>query len=420
MIVLTQSAPVFSALQAACFAVAFLSRVSLVNGHAYLMDPPSRNLVAANENKEQCPHCVNAGGTTGVKARAKGHHPSREVEGSHGICGDPVQNHPWPATPAQAEYMTPTKAYRTYESGQIITIAIAMSTHHTGHFDFRICDEEGGVNGITGVGSKSQLDAQKCFDKHLLERVDPREYPDETGCPPGKDWTKGDNDCQPVDKSHPERWYQGPRGFGELKSGHPYLSKFEQETGLNGWHSSVEGHLMHYRLPKGLTCKKCTLQWHWQTANSCLPDVAYKKYPFPSKAWCGMCQLGWATMDQAGCGAKGGEKYGEEFWNCADISIAKDDGTGGANGRRRRTAGPAPPPPPPPTCDPNCKDSKPHAECQSAQQGWNMCSAGGDWWSNQCKATCKKCSGGLPACPPGWKPPPPRPSPSKPAPAPST
>eukprot|EP00746_Dinoflagellata_sp_MGD_P068490 gnl/MRDRNA2_/MRDRNA2_28180_c0_seq1.p1 gnl/MRDRNA2_/MRDRNA2_28180_c0~~gnl/MRDRNA2_/MRDRNA2_28180_c0_seq1.p1 ORF type:complete len:751 (+),score=116.43 gnl/MRDRNA2_/MRDRNA2_28180_c0_seq1:182-2254(+) len=309
------------------------------------MDPPSRNLVAANNNNEQCPHCVNAGGTTAVKARAKGHHPSREREGTHGICGDPVQNHPWPASPAQAEYMVPTKAYRTYTEGQIITIAIGISTHHTGHFDFRICDEEGGVNGKTGVGSQSQLAAQKCFDKWVLERVDPKERPECNG----KDWTTGDNDCQPIDPSAPERWYQGPRGNGEIKNGHPYLSKFQEETGLNGWYHAGEGHLMHYRLPKGLTCNKCTLQWHWQTANSCLPDQSYKTYPFPSSGWCGWCKAGWATIPVAGCG--NGGRYGEEFWNCADISIKAGSGGGSprpaprpmpALPRRRRSGIPHP------------------------------------------------------------------------------
>merc|ERR1712194_212900 len=44
---------------------------------------------------------------------------------------------------------------------------------------------------------------------------------------------------------------------------------------------------MRYKLPTGLTCKECTLQWFWLTGNNCQGDAKskqwfddlHKKYP---------------------------------------------------------------------------------------------------------------------------------------------
>lgn len=56
-----------------------------------------------------------------------------------------------------------------------------------------------------------------------------------------------------------------------------------------------------YRLPKGVTCSKCTLQWTYETANSCnLPGS-------PRIAGLPACQR---------------SPNWERFWNCADIRIA--------------------------------------------------------------------------------------------------
>mmetsp|Transcript_26759 Transcript_26759/g.48587 ORF Transcript_26759/g.48587 Transcript_26759/m.48587 type:complete len:954 (-) Transcript_26759:130-2991(-) len=324
------------------FLLCLLGNIAGAFGHAYLMDPPSRNLVAANKGNFDCPHCLNTGGTRMVKKRARGHYPSNEVEGSYGVCGDPVQNEVWPDKFAEAKHMKPTEPYRTYIEGQIITIAVVVNTHHYGHYTFSICDEEGGVSGVKGVGSTSQMAAQKCFDRRILKRVDPKKYPEETGCNAGREWQRGSNDCQPIDPRHPERWYQVPKGNGELHKGHAYLEKFKEETGLEGWKGlALDGSLMHYWLPKGLTCRKCTLQWHWVSANQCLPDQSYRQYPFPDSSWCIWCKAPWATMNEAGCGRAG--LYGEEFRNCADISIRPNrsgtlPGPPTLNGRRRRWA----------------------------------------------------------------------------------
>ena len=58
-----------------------------------------------------------------------------------------------------------------------------------------------------------------------------------------------------------------------------------------------------YSLPSGVTCKRCVLQWHYETGNSCNPPGMPN--PRPGLESCAV------------------STNGEEFWNCADIEIKK-------------------------------------------------------------------------------------------------
>merc|ERR1712217_225736 len=50
------------------------------------------------------------------------------------------------------------------------------------------------------------------------------------------------------------------------------------------------------------------------------------------------------------------------------------------------------------SCDQTCEDSLGSAACRPADAAWNMCSAGGSWWTSGCHATCDTCGSGLPPC----------------------
>jgi hypothetical protein len=58
---------------------------------------------------------------------------------------------------------------------------------------------------------------------------------------------------------------------------------------------------VRYRLPKGLRCKRCVVQWHYETGNSCTPRGMRALVP------------GLPRCDRS--------TAGEQFWNCADIRI---------------------------------------------------------------------------------------------------
>merc|ERR1719331_3352290 len=78
---------------------------------------------------------------------------------------------------------------------------------------------------------------------------------------------------------------------------------------------------MRYIIPADLECERCTLQWYWPTANTCTLDDDVAAYwqqlgREPPTGWPGkhMCKNG---------------QHGEEFWNCADITVKKKTGRGG-------------------------------------------------------------------------------------------
>lgn len=107
-----------------------------------------------------------------------------------------------------------------------------------------------------------------------------------------------------MDSHHPERFYLPPPGF--------YGST----------------HTFHVKVPEELSCKECTLQWRWWSANSCIPATGYGCFAevlnsrgYDAAAWGvrGDCPGNCGGNVHCGCG--------EQFRNCADITILPAGGT---------------------------------------------------------------------------------------------
>jgi hypothetical protein len=60
-----------------------------------------------------------------------------------------------------------------------------------------------------------------------------------------------------------------------------------------------------YKLPKGVRCDRCVLQWMYETANSCAPRGIPKQY---------------AGINLQTCGTRSAP-FQELFINCADIKV---------------------------------------------------------------------------------------------------
>lgn len=67
--------------------------------------------------------------------------------------------------------------------------------------------------------------------------------------------------------------------------------------------SSASSSSATFRLPRGVTCSRCVLRWHYETGNSCTPRGTPRRYASPGLDVCGK----WM--------------HGETFTNCADIRI---------------------------------------------------------------------------------------------------
>jgi len=354
----------------------------LVAGHAYLSEPPSRNMIAFARQDEYCPHCLQSGGPNLVKSRGDGVWPTRKASHSHGLCGDPVQGQPPPANWRDEKHLDPDPVQRTYIAGDVVEFHIGVSTHHKGHYEFRICDKA-----VSGQTFGTREEGQACLDKWVLERAPPRD-----DCQPNDP----DADCQILDPDQPHRWFLPPRAANTQEAGPNW-----DDRQASPHPSETEVHRMRYKIPRGLNCTQCTLQWYWSTGNTCLYDGGYFSYfrkmaaaGWSTSSWCPFCQTSRGCAGTC-CGAPSG-KFAEEFWNCADIQVLAANGQPPAPqpsppGRvpsppRAPAPGLAPAPPGPET---SC--AGPWEQCGGGSHGGSTCCVPGHYckkidvlWYHQC------------------------------------
>ena len=160
----------------------------------------------------------------------------------YGVCGDP-----WNAKKdheAGGKFAR-GKITRTYKSGSTITLKLSFSANHKGRMSFSICDLP---DKRMSSSEERSLTTQRCFNKNVLRRAD----------------------------------NQGVYSF--LKGNEDKL-------------------VVKYKLPRGLKCKHCVLQWEWLTGNSCCPSNTPTKY----------CEHGVSKCFRY--------TVPETWYNCADIKI---------------------------------------------------------------------------------------------------
>jgi len=234
-------------LKTALVAAAFLC--GSVAGHGFLMVPTSRvsDLTAA-----YTPTGVSAGGPDTVYMQGKLKFPN----GNHGACGDDMTK-PYPRMyegGGQFYSMNGGFSMTYYPQGGSTTLQLYVSANHGGYWTFKVCPVPDSMASTSTIAENAIVN-QQCFDAHQLQV---------TG-------TGGTGNA----------WFLDP---GQNT---PFTEK------------------VTVVFPSSLTCKRCVLQWHWVTANSCIPPGFPPKYSG--------CQ---------GCGACGGDAADpEEFWGCADIGI---------------------------------------------------------------------------------------------------
>lgn len=234
-----------------------------------------------------------------------------------GLCGDPIAD----AAPRPHEVggrYGPPKSMpivATYKSGQIIEITADITTNHNGYFDFFICDATKCGGDIT----------EACFKNghcHQMMRVKTPECESQKSL-----------ECGPIDPAYPGRWYVPCRKGGHV--GEHFMG----------------GKFMRYKLPDGFKSDHAVLQWYWATANSCNPPgfkEYFEKYPMPG--W-GKCPgdggaFGGRNPVLSKCG---GSNFPEEFWMCADVSVASSGKGGSTRATQTRKITPRAPAAPKPT-----------------------------------------------------------------------
>lgn len=197
-------------------------------------------------NSNYCPHCLPAGGP-GVTYGSGPGAPRFWPKSLHGVCGDPYTG---PLDhEAGGKFATKTITGK-YKQGQTIPITIEIKAPHGGRFSFGVCP----VLGATDAEERKTV-TQACFDANQLTNAD--------------DGSK--------------YWWLGKKGAGT--------------------------YAMRFTLPPHIVCKRCVLQWHWESGNSCtIPGTPAEHIFSPNLVSCAQS----TSM--------------EEFWNCADITVEPASG----------------------------------------------------------------------------------------------
>eukprot|EP00516_Mucochytrium_quahogii_P007669 CAMPEP_0203754432 /NCGR_PEP_ID=MMETSP0098-20131031/8018_1 /ASSEMBLY_ACC=CAM_ASM_000208 /TAXON_ID=96639 /ORGANISM=" , Strain NY0313808BC1" /LENGTH=365 /DNA_ID=CAMNT_0050645427 /DNA_START=751 /DNA_END=1845 /DNA_ORIENTATION=+ len=240
------------------------------NGHGFMVSPRPRNLVHKGGSK----------GPGDVQGMAGGG-PAADRARGHGLCGDNVERSEFMAPNAYG----PTAPVATYKQGAYVDIQVKITAHHWGWFEFRLCrPKDGGKNLSLPI-------TQECLNEHVLEfDVDHA-------------IKKYGNKMRQGVKS-PADYVGNPKNYGIEHAKCAYIpgrgphgscckngGKCSPENrNTNRWvlprpDPSSSTYTMRYKLPKGVVCERCVLQWYYQTGNSI-------------------------------------DSYPEGFWNCADIAIS--------------------------------------------------------------------------------------------------
>ena len=163
-----------------------------------------------------------------------------------GMCGDPwngAKRHE-----AFGKLAHPPRIARRYREGQVMSVRVDLTANHMGRWSLRLCP----LPGSATPSVERRYLSQRCFDRHLLRRAD---------------------------------------GSGP----YTYVP------------SSASRFRVTYRLPRGVSCRRCVLQWLYETGNSCSPRGIPARY----------------TGHMLGtCGSRNAPA-GEVFVNCADVQIVK-------------------------------------------------------------------------------------------------
>lgn len=207
-------------------------------GHGRLMDPPSRSSMWRVGFSNPHNYDDNQLFCGGVNLQWQ------TFGGRCGLCGDPWSG---PRDNEPGGKYANGIVTRRYEVGQVIEVHVQLTANHKGWFEFHLCQHDNPFTNIT----------MACLDKHLLVL-------DDTG-----------------QTRYPVAW---PASAVSNGSDAGVYTAYSSEIRLK------------LRLPPGLACSACVLQWKYNSGNS----------------WGTDAETGQSCI---GCGPQ------EQFYGCADIAI---------------------------------------------------------------------------------------------------
>lgn len=295
-----------------------ISRLPLVQSHGLLTDPRQRGAFRVQNRlvetiNSSAPFDSFAHFPAGDKSIAKGSGKRSVIRHANnnwipyeplnpsfhfraGVCGDEPGREQEHLKGGQYYYPEddPIRA-RTYTQGEVVSFESNIVTHHNGFLEFFICN----------IDECGRDISEECFrEGHCQQLLRAPSY-----CDNGQS-----EDCGPIDPAYPGRWYLpcGPFPNGQILYG-----------GSKG--------SMQYQLPEDLVCDHCVIQWYWTGANTCNPPGVIEYFDGEHGPKWPDCigqggAIGGVTRVQRPCE---GERFSEEYWQCADVRILPKDGNEG-------------------------------------------------------------------------------------------
>lgn len=256
---------------------------------------------------DNCPFCLNGGG---LWSTIKHQSPAGWIEydpvarpnfhQTASLCGDGKGNTDHMLGGRYVPTFSPPLVAH-WRTGSVINLEVELAANHFGYFEFFLCD-------LAKCGTPDI--AKKCFSVpgacHKLRRV----VTPDSDCA-RNDRAKTEGQCAPQDPLHPDRWYvpcYRPRSMRDT---------LHLVGGDNGH--------MQYRLPHGVKCEHCVMQWYWVTGNGCLTEGVEEFVGGLGKGFADKCPL----TGMPKCSTR---QAPEEYWACADVKIS-DEGRDDQAGR---------------------------------------------------------------------------------------
>jgi len=271
---------------------------SRAEAHGYVFDPPSRNAMAAYPDgerpaafqewgQEYCPHCLNGGSVCGI-----------------------TQN----GAKDYTDFVTGPNVVEL-SPGEVFSVRSVITAHHRGHVEMWLCK-----------APRNQL-TRECFEANPVEFVE-----DLTDQDPSK--------RAEIDPAFPNRAYIPPSDGSTTEYSTTAIPG--ESSGNDGLKPGMPtGMQLHhrFRVPDNVSGSRVTLLWKYITANSCNP-AGYWDYNrdvgFKSAAW-------WQeNLGPCTCPLPAATSIPEQFWNCIDVSVTGNNGSGnepGTGGNEKGSGG---------------------------------------------------------------------------------
>jgi len=302
------------------------------NGHGAMTKPESRN---ANWPGGQNGHDWNAAND----GKFSGNFIDANGEPRTQICG-------------RQEFLATGSPVETWEAGDIVEFQMAITAHHDGYHEFRLCVP----NQKTDMPPTDNKELLYCImDAASIEHPDGRGIVLEREVP-----------LQPGQQSNYVISPRPPPVWNTLELASRWRQTPQDGESVTPGFRGGSVYKLNYRVPSNVQCDHCVVHMFWQTLNS----------------W---------QVDDATTLAK---TEGERFWNCADVKITNanaggstagiigDDNGGGGGGAEASAAPSASKPANPSPVQVDCSATKQRCAsegCPGYNTQTNQC--WGDTWS---------------------------------------